>query len=198
MPFIPATHRRNVYLQPSGTTKKVEQHYCFPEYATFAFHTYRVDCMASDSARTLHWLVGPISMPETMTALLMRLTTLACLSATLTLAGSWSGVRVDSKCWGHEERNVNPTDSLTYVDRDGNLEIRLCSPSPKTKSFAAVQQDGLSFNLDSAGCQSGRTRPENREEISLYRRHNWRDDQTHDQSGFDFDGAVRLARKRTA
>jgi hypothetical protein len=90
-------------------------------------------------------------MRDNMTALLMRLTTLACLSATLTLAGSWSGVLVDSKCWGYEERNVNPTDTLTYVDRDGNLEIRLCSPSPKTKSFAIVQQDGLSFNLDSAG-----------------------------------------------
>jgi len=81
----------------------------------------------------------------------MRLTTLACLAATLALAGSWSGALVDSKCWGIEERNVNPTDTLTYVDRDGNLKIRLCSPSPKTKSFAVVQNDGLSVNLDSAG-----------------------------------------------
>jgi hypothetical protein len=89
-------------------------------------------------------------MLENMTALL-RLATLGCLSATLTLAGSWSGVLVDSKCWGYEEHNVNPTDTLTYVDRDGNLEIRLCSPSPKTKSFSVVQHDGLSFNLDSAG-----------------------------------------------
>jgi hypothetical protein len=88
-------------------------------------------------------------MRENMTALLMRLTTLACLSATLTLAGSWSGVLVDSKCWDNEENNTRATS--IYVDRDGNLEIRLCSPSPKTKSFAVVQQDGLSFNLDSAG-----------------------------------------------
>jgi len=58
---------------------------------------------------------------------------------------------VDSKCYDSAERNVNPTDTLTYVDRDKNQEIRYCSPSARTKSFAVVQPDGLSFKLDSAG-----------------------------------------------
>ncbi|HSR06926.1 MAG TPA: hypothetical protein VLM42_07240 [Bryobacteraceae bacterium] len=46
---------------------------------------------------------------------------------------------------------MNPTDTLTYVDRDQNQEIRLCSPGTKTKFFAIVQHDGASFKLDSAG-----------------------------------------------
>jgi hypothetical protein len=58
---------------------------------------------------------------------------------------------VDSKCYDSEERNVNPTDTMTAVDRDKNLEIRYCSPKEKTKSFALVQSDGLNFKLDSAG-----------------------------------------------
>lgn len=58
---------------------------------------------------------------------------------------------MDSKCYANEERNVNPNDTLTSVDRDQNQEIRYCAPSAKTKSFAVVQHDGLSFNLDSDG-----------------------------------------------
>jgi hypothetical protein len=40
---------------------------------------------------------------------------------------------------------------LTNVDRDGNREIRYCSPSAKTKSFTVVQADGPALKLDSAG-----------------------------------------------
>jgi len=80
-----------------------------------------------------------------------RLGILLCLSTALSFAGSWSGALVDAKCYGAEERNVNPTDTSTYVDRDRNLEIRYCSPSAKTKVFAVVRQDGLNFKLDSAG-----------------------------------------------
>jgi hypothetical protein len=58
---------------------------------------------------------------------------------------------VNSKCYAAEERNVNPTDTETHVDRDGNLEIRYCRPRAKTKSFAIVTPDGQSFELDSAG-----------------------------------------------
>jgi hypothetical protein len=58
---------------------------------------------------------------------------------------------VDSKCYDAEQRNVNPTDTLTNVDRDGNREVRYCSPDLKTKSFAVVQSDGPSLQLDSAG-----------------------------------------------
>ena len=58
---------------------------------------------------------------------------------------------MDSKCYATEERNVNPTDTMTAVDRDVNLGIRYCSPKEKTKLFALVQSDGSTFNLDSAG-----------------------------------------------
>jgi hypothetical protein len=84
-------------------------------------------------------------------AALIRIVALFCLSSALSFAESWSGALVDSKCYGYRERNVNPTDTMTYVDRDKNSEIRFCTPNAKTKSFAVVLQDGLSFDLDTAG-----------------------------------------------
>jgi len=81
----------------------------------------------------------------------MRLAALFCLSVALSFAGSWSGALVDSKCYDAMERNVNPTDTLTDVDRDRDLEIRYCSPNARTKLFAVVQQSGQSFKLDSVG-----------------------------------------------
>jgi hypothetical protein len=86
-----------------------------------------------------------------MMAITSRLIVLVCFSSALSFAGSWSGVLVNSKCWAAEERNVNPTDTTTFVDRDRNLEIRFCTPNAKTKSFAVVLPDGLSFQLDAAG-----------------------------------------------
>jgi hypothetical protein len=83
--------------------------------------------------------------------LALRTVACLCLSSALSFAASWSGFLVDSRCFGQRERNVNPTDTLTAVDRDQNSELRYCSPNGKTKSFALVQQDGSSFNLDSAG-----------------------------------------------
>ena len=80
-----------------------------------------------------------------------RLAVSLCLTSRLSFGGTWPGVLVDSKCFDAEERNVNPTDTLTSVDRDKNLEIRYCSPSAKTKSFAIVQSDGPSLKFDSAG-----------------------------------------------
>jgi hypothetical protein len=90
-------------------------------------------------------------MGHNLIALTTRLAALLCLSSALGFAGSWSGALVDSKCYDAEQRNVNPTDTLTNVDRDGNREIRYCSPSAKTKLFAVVQSDGPSLKLDSAG-----------------------------------------------
>ncbi len=81
----------------------------------------------------------------------LRIAALLCFSSALGLAATWSGFLVDARCYGARERNVNPTDTLTAVDRDQNSELRYCSPSVKTKSFALVQQDGSSFTLDSAG-----------------------------------------------
>jgi len=80
-----------------------------------------------------------------------RLAALYCLASVLSFAGSWSGWLVDSKCYAALERNKSPTDTLNYVDRDKNHEIRYCEPNAKTKSFAMVEQNGLSFNLDAGG-----------------------------------------------
>jgi len=81
----------------------------------------------------------------------MRLAALLCLSSALSVAGNWWGALVDSKCYADEERNVNPNDTSTAVDRDRGMEIRYCYPRAKTKSFTFVDRDGLSFQLDSAG-----------------------------------------------
>ncbi len=90
-------------------------------------------------------------MGQNLLAFAARLAVVLCLSVPLSFAASWSGALVDAKCYDAEERNVNPTDTLTNVDRDGNREIRYCSPSAKTKSFAVVQADGPALKLDSAG-----------------------------------------------
>jgi len=76
---------------------------------------------------------------------------LFCLGSTLAFAGSWSGALVDPKCYDALERNANPRDTLIYVDRDTNQEIRYCSPNAKTKVFGIVQSDGLRLRFDSAG-----------------------------------------------
>jgi hypothetical protein len=80
-----------------------------------------------------------------------RLAVLFYLAAGLGFAATWSGTLVDAKCFDAEERNVNPTDTLTAVDRDTNSELRYCSPGAKTKAFAVVQTDGTKFDLDAAG-----------------------------------------------
>src|SRR5271165_5519307 len=81
----------------------------------------------------------------------LRIAALFCLSSAFSFAASWSGVLVDSKCYDAEERNVSPTDTLTNVDRDRNLEIRYCSPGAKTKSFGVVASTGEILHFDSVG-----------------------------------------------
>ena len=76
---------------------------------------------------------------------------LVLLSAGMSFAGTWSGALVDAKCWGFRERNIDPRDTLTFVDRDRNLEISLCTPGRKTSVFAIVPPDGVSLALDAAG-----------------------------------------------
>jgi len=71
--------------------------------------------------------------------------------ASLCSAETWSGWLVDSRCYDAEERNVNPTDTLTAGDRDKNMEIRQCAPKAKTKSFGVVESDGSILKLDPAG-----------------------------------------------
>ncbi len=81
----------------------------------------------------------------------LRIAALLALSVAFGFAEEWSGSLVDSRCYASAERNVNPTDTLTNVDREGNREIRFCSPTSKTKSFTVVRFDGPSVNLDAAG-----------------------------------------------
>jgi len=83
--------------------------------------------------------------------LTIRLAALFCLASALGFAENWSGVLVDSKCYAAEERNVNPSDTEIWVDRDRGFELRYCHPKAHTKSFAIVQENGISLKLDSAG-----------------------------------------------
>lgn len=66
-------------------------------------------------------------------------------------AGTWSGTLVDAKCWGFAEGNVGQKNTEQYVDRDRNLEVSLCAPTEKTKSFAVIPPDGIALKLDAAG-----------------------------------------------
>ena len=70
---------------------------------------------------------------------------------TLSFAGSWTGFLVNSKCYDALERNKSPKDTLNYVDRDKMGEIRYCRPNERTKLFAVVMEDGLSYKLDASG-----------------------------------------------
>jgi len=68
----------------------------------------------------------------------------------LGFAGSWSGALVDAACYASRQGNVNPHEAHP-ASTDKNGDIRSCSPNAKTKSFSVVQQDRMTFNLDSDG-----------------------------------------------
>lgn len=80
-----------------------------------------------------------------------RTATIFCLAAGMGFAGSWSGSLVDSNCYAALERNVGPKDTLIYVDRDTNSEIRYCRPKTKTKVFAVIEPDNSTLKLDAGG-----------------------------------------------
>ena len=84
-------------------------------------------------------------------ALTARVAVLFCLSSALSYAENWTGALVDSKCYEFRERNVNPTDTMTYVDRDTREEILYCSANAKTRTFTIVLREGPSFRLDAPG-----------------------------------------------
>ena len=84
-------------------------------------------------------------------ALTGRLAALICLSSALSYAENWTGALVDSNCYEFRERNVNPTDTMTYVDRDTREEILYYSANAKTRTFTIVLREGPSFRLDAPG-----------------------------------------------
>lgn len=81
------------------------------------------------------------------------LAALIFLAATPAFANTWSGVLVDSRCYAAEERSVNPNYTYNHAYRDSDLEIRMCSPNAKTKSFSVVVHSGFGFRLDPAGSE---------------------------------------------
>jgi len=119
-------------------------------------------------------------------ALTLRLAALLVFSVALSFAGTWSGSLVDSKCYASEERNVNPTDTLTHVDRDGNEKIRFCSPALENK---VLRRGAIRRAMPSVGfrrkCKSFRAHSEGRPETFLQRPDNRRDGRKGAQSGFD-------------
>ena len=80
----------------------------------------------------------------------LRLIVALIFAAAAAYPATWSRVLVDSKCYAAEERNVNPHDSLTAVDRDKYQEFWYCSPKRKTRLLAVVQHDGAVVQLDPA------------------------------------------------
>ena len=66
-------------------------------------------------------------------------------------AESWTGDLVDSRCYASEENNVNPFDPPSNVNHDRGYEIRVCRPNARTRSFAIVDPDGRTFQLDPSG-----------------------------------------------
>jgi hypothetical protein len=66
-------------------------------------------------------------------------------------AGTWSGYLVDASCYQMRIQNNNPGNEDDAVNRDHDLDVRLCAPSQKTKKFIFVDHDSESFQLDDAG-----------------------------------------------
>jgi hypothetical protein len=76
---------------------------------------------------------------------------LLCLLSVPVFADTWTGYLVDAKCYASEERNVSPFDPDIDTDRDRGSEVQFCRPSLKTKTFAIVDYDGQSVDLDASG-----------------------------------------------
>jgi len=72
----------------------------------------------------------------------------AALASTLTAADTWTGFLVDARCYDSEERNARVWDLETNHDRD--YEVRVCTPSSKTKAYKLVDRNGQSVRLDPA------------------------------------------------
>jgi len=80
---------------------------------------------------------------------LTRLLSLLGLASSFGFAATWSGNLVDANCFQSMEDNHNVSDSPAL--RDVGLEVRVCSPKPKTHVFAIVLSDGTNVRLDATG-----------------------------------------------
>lgn len=79
-----------------------------------------------------------------------RLIVVLIFASAAAFPATWSGVLVDSKCYAAEERNVDPHDTDSAVDRDKYQEVWYCSPTKKTRLFGVVLEDGTMVSLDPA------------------------------------------------
>ena len=86
--------------------------------------------------------------------LFFQLASLISFTSLLSVAGSWSGALVDAHCYAtpsHNTRDATPPGS-----QDVGRHIEACAPTSRTKSFAIVQQDGTTVNLDAQGNQKAK------------------------------------------
>jgi hypothetical protein len=81
----------------------------------------------------------------------MLLAALVLSGAATLFAETWTGYLVDSKCYAAEERNVNPHDPTFNTNHDRGYQVLFCRPKARTTSFAIVDYDGYSFELDAPG-----------------------------------------------
>lgn len=82
----------------------------------------------------------------------IQLAALVLLTFTTSIgAETWRGYLVDSKCYEIEEQNVPAWYTLGSAGRDKDLEIKLCVPTPKTKSFGVVQRNWQMLTFDPGG-----------------------------------------------
>jgi hypothetical protein len=66
-------------------------------------------------------------------------------------AETWRGYLIDSKCYEIEEQNVPAWYTLGSAGRDKDLEIKMCAPTPKTKSFGVVLRNWELLRFDPGG-----------------------------------------------
>ena len=85
---------------------------------------------------------------KTGTAPLMRFLPLFCLMSGLAFAETWSGTLVDAGCYQSAKNNRNAYAGSAV--RDVGMDVRMCTPKAKTRSFAIMQPDSEDAALDAA------------------------------------------------
>lgn len=81
----------------------------------------------------------------------IQLSALLCAAASAAIAGSWSGVLVDSNCYQSQLNNVGLDEAMSYSGRDMHYSVRYCSPDTKTVTFGVVEDTWHLVVLDPAG-----------------------------------------------